>query len=74
MRLGGLFSHRFLRRLLLFLVLPGLAGVAVLAVVFLVVAGAAQPDFRPIHDPVSPEHEAIINQMFISRLFLRTRR
>ena len=63
MRLGRFFKRPVLRRLLLRVVLPGLAVVAVLLLLFLVVAARAQPDFRPIQETMSAEHEALINQI-----------
>lgn len=53
-------QSRFVRKILGRAILLGFAAVVSATVLFVIVASRSQPDFRPIHDAVSPEHAALI--------------
>ena len=63
MKLPRLLQLRGGRKNFLVAILIGLATIAVSTGAFVVVASAAQPDFQPIHEPISPEKSALIDQI-----------
>lgn len=57
-----LLKSRFVRKVLLPLAFLGLGTVVIGSGVFLIVAGRAQTDFRPVQMPMAAEHSALIDR------------
>jgi len=60
---GRSLKHRSLRKFLACLISLWIAGTLAAAVIFVQAAGRAQPGFRPINDPLSPEQLSLIGEI-----------